>query len=212
MTIGLKLVAIQKLFLAFFLFCKNCKSSSENPWYVRIPSNELQNYIWNSGTHIKWQKKMQNMFGDFGPCNSTSLKNNWCNCNGMSSTSGWTKLDINLCNSDSKLQRPKDFRIDIARTNFRIVSFLGEDTIQTSRTALPHIIFPQLINVIITPPITPNNFWGFNKLDCHENHTSLSFPSYERLHRLLRQKNLKELIGVINFSWIHQIIIGELLV
>ena len=35
-------------------------------------------------------------------------------------------------------------------------------TIRTSRITLPHL-FQELMSVSITPPITPNDFWGFNK-------------------------------------------------
>ena len=35
-------------------------------------------------------------------------------------------------------------------------------TIRTSRIALPHFIFEERFSVIITPPITPNNFWGIS--------------------------------------------------
>ena len=33
---------------------------------------------------------------------------------------------------------------------------------------LGHLIFRELISVIITPPITPNDFWGFNKRNFQE--------------------------------------------
>ena len=35
-------------------------------------------------------------------------------------------------------------------------------TIQISCITLAHLIFQELISVIITPPLTPNYFWGFN--------------------------------------------------
>ena len=38
-----------------------------------------------------------------------------------------------------------------------------EHTIRTSWITLHRFIFQELISVIITPPITPNNFWRFSK-------------------------------------------------
>ena len=41
-------------------------------------------------------------------------------------------------------------------------------TIRTSWITPHHFIFRELISVIITPPITPNNFWRFNKRNSQE--------------------------------------------
>ena len=56
---------------------------------------------------------------------------------------------------------------------YRILSF--QNTIRTSGITLHHFIFRQLISVIITPPIPPNNFSGFNKRSSQENCTFLCF-------------------------------------
>ena len=37
-------------------------------------------------------------------------------------------------------------------------------------------IYQELIHVIISPPTTPNKFWGFSKRNCQENYTTLSCP------------------------------------
>ena len=38
------------------------------------------------------------------------------------------------------------------------------------------LLFQELISVIISPPITPNKFWGFNKRNSQENDTTLACP------------------------------------
>ena len=48
------------------------------------------------------------------------------------------------------------------------LSVLKKRALTTSWIALHHFIFRELISVIITPPITPNNFWGFNKRNSQE--------------------------------------------
>ena len=85
-------------------------------------------------------------------------------------------------------------------------------TIRTSWITPHHFIFRDLISVIISPPITQNKFWGFNKRNSQENYTTLSCPYYEILHNLLHQNTPRELIGVINSPRLHQKILGELIV
>ena len=43
-----------------------------------------------------------------------------------------------------------------------------QKAIRTSWITLHHFILRELIRVMITPPITPNNFWGFNKRKSQE--------------------------------------------
>ena len=49
-------------------------------------------------------------------------------------------------------------------------------TIQTSWITPHHFILRELISAIISPPVTPNNFWGFSKRNSQENYTTLSCP------------------------------------
>ena len=54
---------------------------------------------------------------------------------------------------------------------FRLVLvnlFASDHTIWTSWITPHHFIFRELISVVITPPITPNYFWGFNKRNSQE--------------------------------------------
>ena len=46
-------------------------------------------------------------------------------------------------------------------------------TIRTSWITPHHSFFQELICVIISPPITPNQFWGFNKRNSQEYYTTL---------------------------------------
>ena len=45
----------------------------------------------------------------------------------------------------------------------------SQDSIRTSWITLHHFIFRELNCVIISLPITPNKFWGFNKRNSQEN-------------------------------------------
>ena len=76
----------------------------------------------------------------------------------------------------------------------------GQITIRTSWITLHHFTFQELIGVIISPPITPNKFWGFNKHNSQDNYITLSCPYQEILHNLLHQHILRESIGVVNFT------------
>ena len=61
-------------------------------------------------------------------------------------------------------------------------------------------IFQELFSVIISPPITPNKFWGFNKRNSQEN---LHHPVLSLLGKFAQSstpKYCQELIGVINFT------------
>ena len=86
------------------------------------------------------------------------------------------------------------------------------DTIRTSWISPHHFIFQEFISVIISPTITPNKFWGFNKRNSQESYATLACPYREILHNLLHQNILRELIGVINSPRFHQKILGELIV
>ena len=55
--------------------------------------------------------------------------------------------------------------------------------------------FQELIGVIISPPITPNKFWGFNKRNSLEKIYHLVLPLLGKLHNLLHQNSLRELIS-----------------
>ena len=48
--------------------------------------------------------------------------------------------------------------------------------IRTSWITPHHLTFQELISVIISPPITPNKFWGFNKRNNQENYTTPACP------------------------------------
>ena len=45
-----------------------------------------------------------------------------------------------------------------------------------SKKAASFYFFQELVSVIISPPITPNKFWGFNKRNSQENYTTLAYP------------------------------------
>ena len=59
---------------------------------------------------------------------------------------------------------------------------------------------PAKISVIISPPITTNQFWGFNKRNSQEklHHPALSLSG--KLHNLLHRNILWEFALVINFT------------
>ena len=52
----------------------------------------------------------------------------------------------------------------------------SELTIRTSWITPHHFIFRELISVLITPPITPNNYWGFSKRYFQEKLNLLVLP------------------------------------
>ena len=74
-------------------------------------------------------------------------------------------------------------------------------TIRTSWITLHHFILQELIiSVIISPPITPNKFWGFNKRNSQEKlHHPIS-SLLGKVDSLVHQNILREFIGVINFT------------
>ena len=52
----------------------------------------------------------------------------------------------------------------------------GKHIIRSSWITPHHFIFQELISVILSPPITPNKFWRFNKRNFQEIYTTLSCP------------------------------------
>ena len=58
-----------------------------------------------------------------------------------------------------------------------------------------------IISVIISPPITPNQFWGFTKRNSQKKITPPCLvPVRKKVHNLLHQNVLGELISVICFT------------
>ena len=57
------------------------------------------------------------------------------------------------------------------------MGFVREKENHYSRITLPHFIFEELLSVKITPPITPNSFWGvYISVISRKNYTTLSCP------------------------------------
>ena len=70
-------------------------------------------------------------------------------------------------------------------------------------------IFQGWISVIVSPPITPNKFWGCLLSEIQENCTTLACPyirkNYRKNYTIFYTKNiLRELIGVISSPRLHQ--------
>ena len=67
-------------------------------------------------------------------------------------------------------------------------------TLSDSTSATPYIqFFQELISVIVSPPITPNKFWGFNKRNSQEKLHHPVLCLLGKVHHLLHQNILSEL-------------------
>ena len=83
--------------------------------------------------------------------------------------------------------------------------------IRTPRSTLPHLILQEFVSGIITLPITPNNFWRYNKHNSQAKMTPPWFVPLRKDYTIFDIKKLMESLDIMNITSVTLEILGEYL-